>query len=355
MVARLREVLTAGGPAARVTDAMIEKPKVSVVLPVFNAAGQVTDAVERLAEQTFTDLEVIVVDDGSTDGTRAELEAAVARWPHMRLLALDPNQGVARARDRGLREARGEYVWFVDWDDGWSTDFLARMHAACVAADADVVVCAAERIDPDGRPGRPIECGDACTLTGEGGYLAALLRGDVQGFLWNKLFRRSLLTPADFPPLASQEDMARQLLLAERVRRFTRIPDVLYTHVERPGSIVNSTPRPANLVRCVQVADAVRPPGPDWHTPAAQRLYDWFFVWFAAVAATNTALRSGTTDGESAAVLDDLRRRLDGRKLHAAWDFSPSVALQAAAIRWCPGAYARAYRLRRRARRRASR
>jgi glycosyl transferase family 2 len=331
-----------------VTQAMIEKPSVSVVLPVFNAGGQVTRTLERLAEQTFPDLEVIVVDDGSTDGTREELEEAVARWPHMRLIALDTNQGVARARDRGLAEARGEYVWFVDWDDRWSAGFLERMHAACAAADADVAVCAAERVDPDGRPGRPIDAWRERRSRTPDSYLVALLRGDVQGFLWNKLFRRSLLTPADFPPLASQEDMARQLLLAERVRRFARIPDVLYTHVERPGSIVNSTPRPANLVCCVQVADAVRPAGPDWHTPAAQRLYDWFFVWFAAVAATNTALRSGASDEASASALDGLRRRLDGGKIRAAWGFSPAVALQAAAIRWCPGAYARAYRLRRR-------
>jgi glycosyltransferase involved in cell wall biosynthesis len=100
-------------------------PRVSVIIPTYNRAAMVTEAVASVAAQTYRDLEILVVDDGSTDGTGA----ALAAWPQVRLLRHATRRGVAAARNRGAAAARGEWLAFLDSDDLWLPDKLARQMA----------------------------------------------------------------------------------------------------------------------------------------------------------------------------------------------------------------------------------
>jgi len=102
-------------------------PKVSVVIPTYERAGKVQNAIESVLAQTFSDLEVIVVDDGSTDGTAQIL--AEAFDDRIRYYA-QANQGVSVARNRGIEEARGEWIAFLDSDDLWEKDKLERQFEA---------------------------------------------------------------------------------------------------------------------------------------------------------------------------------------------------------------------------------
>ncbi|MBI4355948.1 MAG: glycosyltransferase [Candidatus Omnitrophica bacterium] len=100
-------------------------PKVSVVVPTYNRAHLIPEALESIWAQTYRDLEVIVVDDGSTDDTREILRPW---WPRLRYI-YQPNQGCAAARNRGISLARGTYVAFLDSDDRWLPDKLAQQVA----------------------------------------------------------------------------------------------------------------------------------------------------------------------------------------------------------------------------------
>ncbi len=128
---------------------MVE-PCVSVVLPVFNGARFIAAALESVAAQTEPALEAIVVDDGSTDGS-GEI---AARCPAARVLRQE-NRGVSAARNAGIAAARGRFVAFLDVDDMWRPEKLARQRAALDAhPEAGFSVCSQEFILDEG-VGRP--------------------------------------------------------------------------------------------------------------------------------------------------------------------------------------------------------
>src|SRR5208337_529053 len=96
-------------------------PKVSVVIPTYNRAAKVRSAIESVLDQTFSDLEVIVVDDGSSDDTGKILGAAFG--DRIRYF-VQANQGASVARNKGIAEAQGEWIAFLDSDDEWERDKL---------------------------------------------------------------------------------------------------------------------------------------------------------------------------------------------------------------------------------------
>jgi glycosyltransferase involved in cell wall biosynthesis len=104
-------------------------PQVSVIIPTYNRAGPVQDAVASVQAQTFRDFEILVVDDGSTDGTTA----ALAAIPGIRVVRGETRRGVAAARNLGIAAARGEWLAFLDSDDRWQPEKLARQMAYLTA------------------------------------------------------------------------------------------------------------------------------------------------------------------------------------------------------------------------------
>ena len=116
-------------------------PKVSVIIPTYNRADKVLGGIEGVLAQTFSDLEVIVVDDGSSDGTEKTLREAFG--DRIRYF-YQTNQGASVARNRGIKEARGEWIAFLDSDDRWESDklewqfkALERFAARCGACYTD--------------------------------------------------------------------------------------------------------------------------------------------------------------------------------------------------------------------------
>ena len=128
-----------------------ETPRVSVIIPTYNRGDLVTQAVESVLEQTFADFEIIVVDDGSTDGTR---KALVPMIPPVKYVGQE-NRGLAAARNRGIAESSGEFLAFLDSDDLWEPRFLeATLETFEKHPDAGAVFTAEREIGMDNRPGK---------------------------------------------------------------------------------------------------------------------------------------------------------------------------------------------------------
>lgn len=114
-------------------------PLVSVIMPAFNVEPYVGEAIQSVLRQTFTDLEVVVVDDGSTDGTAAIVSALAAADPRVRLVQ-QANRGLAGARNTAMRMARGEMFALLDSDDLWEPEFVAAQLAILQdRRDVDIV------------------------------------------------------------------------------------------------------------------------------------------------------------------------------------------------------------------------
>jgi len=127
-----------------------DAPLVSVIVPAYNVDGYVSNAIGSLLDQTLRDIELIVIDDGSTDATGSILQSMAYRDPRLHVLTVD-NGGAAKARNIGLSHATGKYVYFADADDWAYPTALETMASLAELNDAELVVAGFE-IDTYMRP-----------------------------------------------------------------------------------------------------------------------------------------------------------------------------------------------------------
>ena len=113
--------------------------KVSVIVPVYNVEDYIRDMLESVQRQSFEDFEVVIVNDGSTDGSQAIIDEFCREDNRFRCF-VKANGGVASARNKGLDKARGEYVVFYDPDDLIPEDSLEKMYGTAEASGADMVI-----------------------------------------------------------------------------------------------------------------------------------------------------------------------------------------------------------------------
>lgn len=130
---------------------MYGRPLVSVVMPCFNCRAFVKEAVDSVLAQTLSDFELIVVDDGSTDGSANVL----ARLERPVRVITQSNQGLPAARNAGIEASKGRYIAFLDSDDYWAPHFLERMTDVLERSDAELAYCGWQNIGVTGGRGEP--------------------------------------------------------------------------------------------------------------------------------------------------------------------------------------------------------
>lgn len=218
-------------------------------MPVYNAARFLRPTLESILSQTLVDIEVICVNDGSTDTSSQLLQELAAQDARVRVLHQE-NQGAAPARNRGLAEARGRYVIFLDADDLYLPQMLERMVARAEKNHADIVICRAEAKLENGRI-RPLavqlrpeflrRCGtDVFCPTRE---LPQNLFQFCAGWPWDKLYRRDFLlnTGLQFQPLRHTNDAYFVYMSLVKAAVVSVEPTVLVHHCTHSGSISRST------------------------------------------------------------------------------------------------------------------
>ena len=190
---------------------MEQNPKISVIVPVYKAEAYLSHCVDSLLAQTFKDFEILLIDDGSPDRSGEICDMYARKDDRVRVFH-QKNSGVSMARQKGLDEARGEYVIHADPDDWVEPDMLQELYAKAKEDDADMVICDFYENKGDRQqylPQRPSAL-DHDTVFRE-------LFQQLHGSCWNKLVRRVCYNEYNirfFEGLNYKEDFCVSVLLA---------------------------------------------------------------------------------------------------------------------------------------------
>lgn len=230
-------------------------PLLTVVMPLRNAGQDMASLTSQFQPVATPDVEFVLVDDGSDDDTRVQLEELARVIPSVRILT-GQGQGVARARNLALAHTRGEYVWFADSDDAWCPSILKVLLARAQESGVDIVACNAQKVDAaTGTELGLIEDAPIRERINSTEAMRRLLNGRMQGHLWNKLFRRGVLGVDPFPATRAHSDLGGILQILSRADGVAMVPETLYTYRIRSGSILNASAyRWDDLTDCQNIA-----------------------------------------------------------------------------------------------------
>jgi hypothetical protein len=204
-------------------------PLVTVVTPLWNAAATLPEAVASVRAQTLADWELVLVDDASTDGGRDIARALAAADPRIRLIERATNGGAAAARNEAIRAAAGRLIAFLDADDRWHPEKLARQVAFMAAGGHALTFGAYRRIDAAGRPLGVVRPPPRVSR-------AELLKGNVIGCL-TAVYDTAIFGRAEMPEVRRRQDYGLWLRLLRQVAYAHALPEVLADYRVRPASL----------------------------------------------------------------------------------------------------------------------
>lgn len=217
--------------------------KLSVIIPCYNCAAWIDRLLCDIAKQLVANVEVVLINDGSTDDTELVINRFMEQYPNFPIDFISTlNQGAARARSVGLERARGDYVVFCDSDDSIAANFLQSiLNATDGSPDLIYYSCAVR--DQLGREQHKVHHKHARILEDPSEFLIQQLKlGMWTAAVWTFAFRRRLAEQvgAVFTPRKAHEDHLFSLRLLGSASRISIIPDTLYIQNVTIGSLTNS-------------------------------------------------------------------------------------------------------------------
>ena len=223
-----------------------KQPLVSVIVPVYNVEAYLAECVESVRNQTYPELEIILVDDGSTDGRGRLCDALAAQDARIRVIHKE-NGGLSDARNVGMSSAKGEYFTFVDSDDVLPRNAVARMCSQCEEQGADVAIAGILSFLQK-FPDLPEQTGPGELLTAHEAMRRMFLHQGIGHEACGKLYHRTLWEKQRFPKGMLYEDYATIYGVTAECRRVVVLHEPLYYYRARSGSIMQSGIQEKNLV-----------------------------------------------------------------------------------------------------------
>lgn len=221
---------------------------ISVIVPVYRVEKYLPACIDSILNQTFTDFELILVDDGSPDRCPAICDEAAERDARVRVIH-QANAGLSAARNAGIEAAHGAWLSFVDSDDYIAPHFCEKLYQTAQRTNADCVMCSVQNVDESGKliDSALMRVADEVKTGRE--VLRKIGRDDVTPYLtaWNKLYRRKLFNTLRYPAGRQNEDVFVFAELFCQVQRAVCVAEPLYFYRKRIGSIMNSVVTLRNL------------------------------------------------------------------------------------------------------------
>lgn len=234
------------------------KPLISIVVPVYRVQEYLSRCVESLQRQTYSELEIILVDDGSPDRCGEMCDLFAAQDNRIRAIH-QTNRGLSAARNAGTMEAKGEYITFVDSDDWVHPEYVERLWRVIQRTGADLAVCADQKVSAEQDAGVAAGLTDCFSCLSREDALAEMLyQGRIETNAWGKLYLTRHAKECLYPEGRLFEDLAttyRFFALAEKV---AVCDAVLYYYWQRPDSIMARKFEPSRFDELVSADEMYR-------------------------------------------------------------------------------------------------
>lgn len=309
-----------------------EKPRISVIVPVYNVESYLEKCLDSIAAQTYSNMEIIVVDDGSTDGSGKICDAFAKKDKRVQVLHLTANSGFgpSAARNEGVRAASGLFAAFVDADDYVEPNMLERLYGCLAETGAGISVCGAER--------RKIKNGSAAVYSREEAVHCLARRSPFLWEVWGKLYPMDLVKKVSFDcRVPCGEDLLFFYQILKETERIGYLPEQLYHYNCREGSLMNRGVEEQRCMPLFVLDDICKDAAVDF--PEAETGFRQIALDTAARLAMEV-VESGAADGNVRYYLKRFRDYIRRHFSRAALAFCPDKKSMAAELALCAGASA---------------
>lgn len=215
----------------------MEQQKISVIVPVYKVEAFLDRCVQSIVNQSYKNLEIILVDDGSPDNCPAMCDAWANKDSRVKVIH-KKNGGLSDARNAGMTIATGELMGFVDSDDWIAPDMYQHLHDLMTADNSDIAACGVKMVWEDGTPSRFLTKSGCCVLDREEAMRAIIDESWLKQPVWYKLYKTTLIRTISFPAGKYHEDVFWSYQAVGKAQRVSVSDEIGYYYVQRDGSIM---------------------------------------------------------------------------------------------------------------------
>lgn len=213
-------------------------PLISVIVPVYNVKHYLAKCLDSICGQTYINLEIITIDDGSTDGSGELCDVYAQKDKRIKVLHCQ-NGGLSVARNRGLDIAMGEFIGFVDSDDWIDPDMYEFLYKLLITEEADISICS-HYIEKTDKTKIKYSSDEVLNLMPRDAIRLLVEDNIIRNFAWDKLYRKSLFEGLRFPQGRYFEDMAVMYRIFYQARKIVMEGQPKYHYMVRDNSITGS-------------------------------------------------------------------------------------------------------------------
>lgn len=216
------------------------EPLISVIIPVYNMERYLSRAVDSVISQSYKNLEIILVDDGSTDRSPEICDMYGKTDSRVKVIHKE-NGGLSSARNAGIDASSGEYISFVDSDDFVNINFISMLFNSCIKEGTDIAICNYKKVFFRGRDKACEKKSPTEIISGEEAALE-IVDLDAGTYIpaWNKLYKREVFGDIRYPDGKYSEDFYISYKLLSNADKVSIIDEKLYGYVQRKESIIHS-------------------------------------------------------------------------------------------------------------------
>ena len=227
---------------------MPNTPLITVIVPVYNVEKYLPRCVDSIINQTYKNLEIILVDDGSTDSSPAICDGYAKKDSRVNVIHKQ-NGGASSARNAALDIASGDYIGFVDSDDYINHDMYASLLNSIVASVSDMAICESEYVVNGVSDFTAFNVGLDCDEISARDFMREVINvNQTMTVLWNKIYKNFVWDDIRFPDYKVYEDEAIWLSVYKKITKVSVVHKCLYTYFKTDGSIMNNSFGQKNLV-----------------------------------------------------------------------------------------------------------